>query len=82
MHPLANIPEVIEQVTPQVVQLLQAIEGEMGRAELMAHLGLRDRMHFSHHYLIPALEADVIEMTKVCQTIVSARTGCESMVLA
>lgn len=69
VHPLAQQPagevieQVIPQVTPQVIQLLQIIDSELGRGELMTTLGLRDRMHFSNHYLAPALEAGLIEMT-------------------
>jgi len=69
VHPLAQQPagdvseQVTPQVTPQVFQLLQIIDRELGRGDLMAALGLRDRMHFSNHYLAPALEAGFIEMT-------------------
>ena len=55
--------EATPQVTPQVMQILQGIQGEMTRGELMAKLELKDRMHFSQAYLQPALEEGVIEMT-------------------
>jgi ATP-dependent DNA helicase RecG len=55
--------EATPQVTPQVMQVLQGIQGEMTRGELMAKLELKDRMHFSQAYLQPALEEGVIEMT-------------------
>ena len=55
--------EATPQVTPQVMQILQGIQEEMTRGELMAKVELKDRMHFSQAYLQPALEEDVIEMT-------------------
>ena len=51
------------QVTPQVVELLEVLEGELTRAVLMERVGLKDRKHFARAYLRPALEAGVIEMT-------------------
>lgn len=35
----------------------------MGRQELLAVLGLKDRFHFRDAYLIPALDSGLIEMT-------------------
>jgi hypothetical protein len=35
----------------------------MKRAEIQAALGLKDRKHFQHAYLRPALDAGLIEMT-------------------
>jgi len=35
----------------------------MSRWEIMAALGLKDRMHFVHEYLQPALNAGSVEMT-------------------
>ncbi len=51
------------QVTPQVKQLLEVLEGEMLREEIQAMLGLKDRKSFRERYLKPALEAGLIEMT-------------------
>ncbi|MCX9568839.1 cell filamentation protein Fic, partial [Vibrio cholerae] len=51
------------QVTPQVKQLLEVLEGEMLREEIQAILGLKDRKSFRDRYLKPALEAGLIEMT-------------------
>ena len=56
-------PHVTPEVTPHVERLLQMVQGEMSRQELMAALGLRDRMHFGKAYLQPAVAADVVEMT-------------------
>jgi ATP-dependent DNA helicase RecG len=54
--------EVTPEVTPEV-RLLEALKGEMSRQELQETLGLSDAEHFRKAYLIPALEAGVIEMT-------------------
>ena len=58
--------QVAGQVTEQVagqVRLLQALSGEMSRQSLQEALGLKHRNHFNQIYLIPALEAGLIEMT-------------------
>ncbi len=51
------------QVTPQVKALMDALVGQMSRAQLQQALGLSDRKNFSERYLKPALAAGVIEMT-------------------
>ena len=51
------------QVTPQVEQLLHVLQSESTRERLMAQLSLRDREHFRTGYLVPALEAGLVEMT-------------------
>ncbi len=56
-------PQVTLQVTPQVEALLTVLKGDMSRTELMAVLGLSDRKSFSQRYLLPALQAGLIEMT-------------------
>lgn len=43
------------RVTPQVGELLAAIQGEMKREALQAALGLSDRKSFRERYLKPAL---------------------------
>jgi predicted HTH transcriptional regulator len=55
--------ETSPQVTPQVRTLLEAIITEHTREELQAVLDLTDREHFRKSYLIPALEAGLIERT-------------------
>jgi predicted HTH transcriptional regulator len=55
--------EAAPQVTPQVRTLLEAIITEHTREELQAALDLTDREHFRKSYLIPALEAGLIERT-------------------
>ena len=51
------------QVTPQVKRLLTVCEGELSRAGLQGRLGLGDRKHFRTAYLLPALDAGLVEMT-------------------
>ena len=60
-------PPVTGQVTGQVTQevklLLNSMQGDMKRAEMMAALNLTGRDNFRNLYLQPALEANLIEMT-------------------
>jgi len=58
-----NTPQDSPQVTPQVELLLAALKYEMSRVELMRVLDLSDRKSFRERYLLPALEAGLIEMT-------------------
>ena len=51
------------QVTPQVDELLAAIQGDMRREALQSALGLSDRKSFRERYLKPALADGLIEMT-------------------
>lgn len=64
---LNTILETLEaftpQVTPQVEKLLAVLDGEMTARELMKKLKLKDRKSFRRSYLVPALEANMIEMT-------------------
>lgn len=60
----SHTPQVIPEVTPQVKRLLAVIHGEMSREVLMQILGLKDVKHFRQHYLLPALSANLIEMTQ------------------
>ena len=46
-----------------VKSLIDIIQGEMGRSEIMAFLKLKDRVNFSKNYIKPALEQGFIEMT-------------------
>lgn len=61
---LANSPQVAPQVSPQVVQLISLIKGEMGRVELQRALSLSDRKSFQLRYMKPALMAGLIEYTR------------------
>ena len=59
-------PEVAPEVTPEVapeVRLLRAVSGEMTRQRLQEVLDLKDDEHFRKSYLLPALQAGLIEMT-------------------
>ncbi len=62
-HPETLIKESIEQVTPQVKQLVYALKGEMTRDEIQSVLQLKDRKSFRQSYIKPALEELFIEMT-------------------
>ena len=53
--------QVTQQVTQQVKRLLNIMDGEMSRVELMQSVNLKDRVSFSKNYLEPALDADLIE---------------------
>ena len=57
-------PQEPPQVTPQVKQLLEVVNGEMSRREMLDALGLRDRKWLRQGYLGPALQAGLIEMTR------------------
>ncbi len=55
--------EVTEEVTEEVGRMLQVIKGDMSRVQIMTALDLRHEEHFRLAYLIPALEAGLIERT-------------------
>lgn len=57
-------PQVDHQVSPQVAAMLKALKGEMTREQLQTSLGLSDRKSFRQRYLLPALEAGWLEMTR------------------
>jgi len=57
-----STPEVAPEVTPEV-RLLSVLNGEMTRQQLKEALGLKDDEHFRKAYLLPALDAGLIEMT-------------------
>lgn len=57
---LATTPEV----TPEVTRLVAVLEGEMGRGDIMAALGLRDEKNFRVRYLQAGLATGLIEMTR------------------
>ena len=51
------------EVTGEVVKLLWVCQGEMTRRDLQKALLLKGQDHFRRMYLLPALEARLIEMT-------------------
>lgn len=57
-----STPEATPEVTPEV-RLLSVLAGEMTRQQLKEALGLKDDEHFRKAYLLPALDAGLIEMT-------------------
>ena len=70
VHPLAKRPDgdsadqVTDQVAGEVVRLLAAAaQGEHTRNALQEALGLKHTPHFRQAFLLPALEAGLIEMT-------------------
>jgi hypothetical protein len=58
----SSTPEVAMEVTPEV-RLLSVLAGEMTLQKLKESIGLKDDEHFRKAYLLPALEAGLIEMT-------------------
>ena len=56
-------PQGAPHVTPQVLQLLSVLKGAKNRDTLQRALGLKARKNFRLLYLVPALEAGLIEMT-------------------
>lgn len=56
-------PQLSPQVTPQVERLLLVLKREMSREEIQAALDLKDRKSFRARYLVPALDAGLVEMT-------------------
>ncbi len=59
----SSTPQVSPHATPQVMQLLNVLNGEMSREQLQAVLKLKDRKSFRERYLLPALGSDLIKMT-------------------
>ncbi|PTQ94454.1 hypothetical protein C8R30_11642 [Nitrosomonas nitrosa] len=57
-----STPEVTQEVTPEV-RLLSVLASEMTWQQLKEALGLKDDEHFRKAYLLPALDAGLIEMT-------------------
>lgn len=55
-------PEVAPEVAPEV-RVASAVVGEMTRQQLQTTLGLKDDEHFRKFYLLPALNAGLLEMT-------------------
>ena len=47
-----------------VRMLLDVLEGEMSRAQLMKAIGIKDRVTFTDYYLSPAVRLGLVEMTQ------------------
>ena len=56
-------PEVTPQVTPEVRLVLVLQQGAMSRQALQAQLGLKDDEHFRKSWLLPAIQAQWVELT-------------------
>ncbi|GHU14636.1 ATPase AAA [Betaproteobacteria bacterium] len=54
---------VTDHVTEQVSRLLSIIDGEHSRNDLQARLQLKHRVSFMNVYLLPAINAGLVEMT-------------------
>lgn len=52
------------EVTGEVMRLLNVCDGEKSRKELQGLLGLQHEDHFRKAYLLPALAAGLLEMTR------------------
>ncbi|WP_241665020.1 Fic family protein [Pseudomonas sp. CFBP13506] len=52
------------EATPEVIRLLNALDGDLSRKELQLVLELKDDEHLRKSYLRPALAAGVVEMTQ------------------
>lgn len=60
VHPKAK---VTPQVTAEIQRVVMALAGEWSRRQLQQALGLKDGEHFRKTYLVPSLDAGVVEMT-------------------
>ena len=56
-------PEATPEVTPEVRRVLGIIKGEMTRKDLQDLLKLKDDEHFRKAYLLPSVEAKLLELT-------------------
>ena len=56
--------EVTTEVTTEVKRLLNVITGDHSRAELQKMLRLKNVEHFRKAYLLPAINAGLVEMTR------------------
>jgi len=58
-------PQATPYVSPHVRKLLRTLNsaGEMSAAQILKIFGIKDRVHLRKAYLIPAQEADMVEMT-------------------
>lgn len=54
---------VTDHVEELVVRILQVLDGEMSRPDIMEKLGLKHRPNFMGNYIQPALDSNYIEMT-------------------
>jgi len=57
------VPSVTPELTPEVKKLLNIMQGEMSRGDLMTAPGLKDEKHFRERYQQAGVAPGVIEMT-------------------
>ncbi|WP_459947322.1 Fic family protein [Desulfocastanea catecholica] len=57
-------PQVTPQVSLEVLRLLRTLDRPLSRQEIQSKLGLQDRKHLRQKYLLPALEAGLIELAE------------------
>lgn len=55
--------KITPEATPEVVKLLEVLDGEMSTIELMQIIGLKDEKHFRNNYRKIALNDGLIELT-------------------
>jgi ATP-dependent DNA helicase RecG len=60
---MAATDQVTGEVTGEVSKLLQVLDGQMSRQQLQQALALKHEDHFRQTYLVPALEAGLVDMT-------------------
>ncbi len=56
--------QVTGQVSAEVLKMLGTMSGEMSRVEIQAALGLKGRANFEERYLKPAIEMELVDMTR------------------
>jgi ATP-dependent DNA helicase RecG len=57
------IDHVTGEVTGEMKRLLSVVKREIKRRDIQAALGIRHKVYFRKAYLIPAINAGLIEMT-------------------
>ena len=60
---IQHVGSYTPHVTPHVKKLLEILEKEMSRVEIMEFLELKDRKYFTLKYLTPAIDEGYIELT-------------------
>jgi hypothetical protein len=58
-----EIQSVTPEVIPEVIRMLEIMQCDIGRREILSRLGLTDEKHFREFYQQPAVAQGLIEMT-------------------
>ena len=61
--PLSGQAQVTPEVTGEVLRLLAVCDGALPRQELQSRVGINHDEHFRLAYMVPALDAGLIERT-------------------